>query len=35
MVGLAQIMEHHSVAYAQLDILASAAKSKVNIMSKT
>ena len=31
MVGLVQIMEHHSLAYARLDIRVTAAKSKVSI----
>jgi hypothetical protein len=30
MVGLVQIMEHHSLAHAQLDILVMPAQPKVN-----
>jgi hypothetical protein len=34
MVGLVQIMEHHSLAHVRLDILVTAAKQKVNIIFK-
>jgi hypothetical protein len=34
MVGIVQIMDHHSLAHALLDIVVTAAKSKVSVIFK-